>query len=83
MSMIEKQKVYRTLSTDGQGWRVWDVRKVIGEPTPGTMTNYGFQDRDGEWWFISCAHSWNAECAQQYLIQDPNDASFEDLELIQ
>lgn len=82
MSAIEKQLVYRCASSDGQGWRVWEVRKVIGEPTPGTMTNYGFQDRDGEWWFVSCSHAWTEEFVTQYLVQEPGDAQFETLVII-
>ena len=71
---IEKQKVYRCISTDsnGGGTRMWDVRQVIGEPTPGTMTNYGVQDRNGEWWYITCAHSWSDKFILAYM-DEPDD----------
>lgn len=82
MSAIEKNTVYRALSTDGHGWRVWEIRNVVGatDKTPDHLGAYGFQDRDGNWWAAHCDHFWTEEHATGYF-NDP-EGVFESIELV-
>lgn len=76
-----RQKVYRCISTDGSGWRVWEMLQVIGEHTPGTLGGYGVEDRDGNWWYVSCGHYWTKEHMESVLSNNDFDR-WQEVELI-
>lgn len=67
---IEKQRVWRSISSDSASWYVWDIMEVMEEKgvKPFSMVDDMYTPTsDGGYILIQCFHFWTKKNAERFM----------------